>query len=441
MQRRLPNLRWGLALILFFASVLNYLDRQALSILAPTIQKDLHLTDARYAAINNLFLIAYTASYLFSGRLVERWGIRRSMTLFVGWWSVANMLTGLARAFGGLGICRALLGLGEAGNYTVGPKVVSEWFPPRERGVAIGLYSMGAAIGATIAPPIILWLAYSRSWQTAFVVTGALGFVWLLPWLIFYYPPATHPHLTAEQREAVTEAASEATTEGAPAVAGDVPVRNAYLTILSRKDVWALTLARLLTDPAWYFYQSWLAKYLHSDRGLPQEKLGITWVVFLAADAGTLIGGILSGWLIRSGRTPPAARMTVMAVCACLMPLSPLVALAPSVPLCLAVAMLMVFSHLTWLINLSALVVDRLPKSIVATAFGVIAAGSTVGGILMNSFVGWLVTNHSYTDWFIVMAFLHPVAWLLLRVFGVHRAPTADERTSGISAAATKAAA
>ena len=430
-MRKLHNLRWRLVSILFLASVLNYLDRQTLSILAPSIQADLRISDSAYAGIVNLFLAAYTVAYLFSGRLTDKLGTRTSMALFVGWWSVANMLTGLARSAASLGACRFLLGLGEAGNYTVGPKVVSEWFPARERGIAIGIYTLGATIGATIAPGIVIALAGVSSWRTAFVVTGALGLLWLIPWLLLYAPSERHPRITDAERQMLADSRREDSggdpntpiTSAIKEDRADVSESNLWRAVFSRRDVWALMAARMLTDPVWYFYQFWLAKYLTADRGVTQQGLGITWVVFLAADVGTLAGGLLSGRLIRRGKAPAAARMVVMGACACLLPLSPLVAVAPSVAACLGVAMLMVVSHLTWLINLSALVVDRIPQRIVATAFGVIAAGSTLGGICMNSFVGWLVTNHTYTVWFVIAAFLHPVAWLLLSAAGLHRSP------------------
>ena len=185
-MKQFSAMRWWLVGALFLASVLNYLDRQTLSILAPTIQKDLQISDKEYGGIVSLFLAAYTLAYIFSGRLTDKFGTRLSLALFVGWWSLANILTGWARSLVSLGTCRFLLGLGEAGNYTVGPKVVSEWFPAKERGVAIGLYTLGAAIGATIAPIIVVHLATQYSWRAAFMTTGALGLLWLVPWLLLY---------------------------------------------------------------------------------------------------------------------------------------------------------------------------------------------------------------------------------------------------------------
>ncbi len=460
---KIPNLRWLIVGLVFLASVLNYLDRQTLSILAPTIQKDLQISDAQYASVVNLFLIAYTIAYLCSGRVTDWLGTRWSMVLFVGWWSVANMLTGLARSVTSLGACRFLLGLGEAGNYTVAPKVVAEWFPPKERGIAIGIYTLGATVGATIAPLIVTRLAGLHSWQAAFVLTGALGIVWLIPWILLYHPPHRHPRLTHVEHDLLVEsdllvepAVLEEKLDHAPATETAPVVEKPselalWRDVLARRDVWVLMLSRMVTDPVWYFYQFWLAKYLASARGLTQEQLAITWVVYLAADFGSLAGGFLSGRLIQRGQKPAAARLAIMLGCACILPLSPLVAHAPSVATCLGFAMLMVFAHLAWLINLSALVVDRIPQRILGTAFGVVAAGSTIGGIIMNMVVATMVSGpstkpggfldeavksilspvlalvqgHGYAQWFLVMAFLHPLTWLFLRLMGMHRTPEA----------------
>ena len=197
---KIPHLRWWIISLIFFASVLNYIDRQTLSILAPTIQKDLKLSNEDYAAVLNWFLVAYTIASLVSGRIVDKFGVRVSLALFVGWWSVANILTGFARSVTSLSIYRGLLGLGEAGNWTAAPKAVSEWFPARERGIAIGIYTLGATVGATLAPSIIVAIATGHSWQAAFVVTGVAGVVWLIPWLWLYRRPSEHPLITDAER-------------------------------------------------------------------------------------------------------------------------------------------------------------------------------------------------------------------------------------------------
>lgn len=422
-MRKIRHLRWWIAATIFCASILNYIDRQALSILAPTIQKDLGLTDRDYASILNLFMVAYTAAYLLSGRLVDKWGVRLSLALFVAWWSVSNMLTAFARSMTTLGAFRFLLGLGEAGNWTAAPKAVSEWFPARERGLAIGIYTLGATVGATLAPLVIVSLASFHSWQFTFVATGAAGLVWLIAWVWIYRRPEEHPRITPEELALIREGrppiiasegkAGDATAaEPTPAVEGTEWGR--WRTIFRHRAVWMLMIARLLTDPVWYFYQFWFAKYLFATRAVEQKSLTITWVIFLAADIGVLAGGWLSGRLVKSGQTPPASRLWVMLACAALVPVSALVPVAVPLWLVLVLGMIVVFAHMAWMINLSSLVVDIIPKRFLATTFGLIAAGSSVGGILMNWSVGKLVTDYSYGPVFVILALMHPITLLII---------------------------
>ena len=262
--------RWLVVALLLAASVLNYVDRQAVSILSPTLQREFHLSDGDYAWILNLFLIAYTVSYVLSGRIVDRIGVRLALAFFVGWWSLANLATSAVHSFLGLCAVQVLLGLGEAGNWTAGPKAVREWFPPEERGLALGLCTLGATLGATLAPVLILFFAGYSGWKSAFVATGTVGLFWLVPWLRLKWTPSPGP-----------------VGQGSPEAAGDLRLGQ----VLGRRDVWFLLGARLLTDPVWYFFQFWFAKYLYDVRHVGQQGLRITWVVFLAADVGTLAGG------------------------------------------------------------------------------------------------------------------------------------------------------
>lgn len=406
---RIPHLRWWIVSLIFFASVLNYVDRQALSILAPTIQKDLALSNEDYASVLNWFLIAYTVALIVSGKIVDRFGVRWSLALFVGWWSISNILTGFARSATSLGVCRFFLGLGEAGNWTAAPKAVSEWFPAKERGLAIGIYTLGATVGATLAPILIIGLASWHSWQAAFIVTGSAGLVWLIPWLWLYRRPSEHPRLSTEERTLI-ESGQAAELAANPAA---VPDWGKWHRVLLRREVLLLIFARMLTDPVWYFFQFWFAKYLYDSRGLDQKSLSVTWVVYLAADIGVLSGGWLSGILIKRGTAPSRSRLWIMLGCAVLVPLGAVIPHVDALWLVLAFGMVAVLAHLAWLINLSALVVDLVPRGSLAFAFGVIAAGSSLGGLMMNKAVGSLVTNTSYDPAFGFMLLLHPLAWLL----------------------------
>lgn len=419
MKFKIPYLRWCIAFALFLAAVLNYIDRNVLGLLAPTIQKDLDISDDQYANVINFFLIAYTIAYLLSGRIVDKLGVRVSLAIFVAWWSVANALTGIAQSVRSLSAYRFLLGLGEAGMFTAAPKAVSEWFPPAERGVAVGLYSVGGAVGATIAPLLVSLIAVNYGWRWVFAVSPLLAGMWLMLWLLLYRRPNEHPRLTEKEKFFLAHNLS------APAVEdGSESELTRWKNVFREPFVWQLMLARMLTDPVWYFYQFWMPKYLHSTRGLDQKSLSIMWIIFLAADIGFLASGFLAGHLIKGGGTPPSARLKVMAVSACLVPLSFAVPYAPTLALVIAIGMVVAYAHTAWLANLTSLVVDITPKRILGTAFGVIACGSVLGGIFMNKLVAWFIANRSYDECFYTMAFVHPVALLL--IWRLRKTPAAN---------------
>lgn len=451
---KVRHLRWWVAALLFGAAVLNYVDRQTLSALAPTIQHDLGFDDRAYADVVNLFLVAYTIAYLVAGRVADRIGTRSSAALFVAWWSLANMLTAAATGVRSLSAYRFLLGLGESGIWPVASKAVSEWFPARERALAIGFYTMGATIGATVAPYVVIplaayaydaqlpWLAAllpnGTGWRLAFVLTGLTGLLWLVPWLFVYRLPRQSRLLHADELALIEAGSGEGDDAGTPWTWGQV---------FSSRVVWLLLLGRLLTDPVWYFFQFWFAKYLNTARGLEQSQLTITWVVYAAAGVGSVAGGWLSGVLIRRGGRPAPSRLRVMLACAALVPLSPLIATVHGLAPAMALTAVVVCASLAWLINISAIVVDVVPKHSLGTAFSVVAAGSTLGGIVMNTVVATMVSGPSsrpggfldqaigavfgpllqlvqgagYPAWFLAMAALHPLAWLMLWLGGVHR--------------------
>ncbi len=420
---KIAGLRWWIVGMLFLAAVLNYVDKNTLALLAPTIQKDLGLTDQHYANIQNAFQVAYTIALLGSGIIVDKLGPRMSLALFVCWWSLANTFTSLARSFMSLGVFRFLLGLGEAGNWTASPKTVSEWFPPKERGLAIGIYTAGTPIGMTLAPIFIVWLSMAWSWRATFVVTGLLGLVWLIPWLFLCRPVKSHPLLTESERAWILSSAEGGTANGSEASGWT------WTQIFRQPVVWALLFGRMLSDPVWFFYQNWYPKYLVTARGLTQADVKITWIMFLAAGLGSLVGGWLAGRLIRRGVAPERARLFVMLGCAFFMPLSLMVANAPTAMQSLLFASLIVFAHLAWLTNISALVVDVVPKSSLGSVFGIVAAGSSLGAIMMNNMVAKLlrpdaltklVQPDAYTSWYSLAACLHiavipMLMWFVLR--------------------------
>lgn len=391
-----PNrIRWAILALLFFSTVLNYIDRQTLSILATTVQADLGMSDTDYAGVVQLFLIAYTIAYLGVGWVTDKLGPKLALAGFVAWWSIANMVTGLVNSVGQLGAARFALGLGEAGNYVAAPKTVSERFPAHERGFAVGVYTAGAMVGATIAPPLIGWLALVHGWRAAFFVTGALGFVWIAAWLLVHRKA---PKVVVPESEVAEP---------------KWPLRR----ILSDRAVWGLALARTLTDPVWYFYLFWFPKYLIDARGMTLLGVAATaWLVYVAADIGSIFGGGASGRLVKRGMRAPDARIRMMGVAACLAPIGALIAMQPAIPLTYVLAACVALAHMTFLVNLTTLAVDIFPQRQVGAIFGLIAAGSGVGGIASTWVVGQFAEGRDYAPLFLAMAALHPLGWLVARL-------------------------
>lgn len=386
--------RWIILGLLFCASVINFIDRQSLSILARTIQDALGISDLGYSTVVQMFLFAYMLSFLVAGWVTDRLGIRVSMTLFIAWWSLSNMLTGLASSLRSLAAARFLLGAGESGLYTVAPKVVGEQFPPSQRAVAVGIYTAGATIGATIAPPLIAWLAIDYGWRGAFFATGTLGLIWLVPWLIFYRPqPPAAPAAVA------------------PAAKSDWTWRDVFFC----REALLLLCARTMTDPVWHFVLFWFPKYLTDVHKMPLPELGhIVWIVYLAADIGCVAGGLLSGRLVKRGLRPADARKWTMTIAAALIPCSALVPFCGGKVAIIVLVSIVALAHMTWIVTLTTLAVDLFPAERLGSIFGVVAAGSGLGGMLFTNLVGRLVTYVSYSPVFVIMGCLHPLALILI---------------------------
>lgn len=411
---KLKHVRWWIVSLLLLISIKNYVDRQMFSILAPTIQSDLGMSDAQYGQIISLFLAAYTIAYLVSGRLMDAIGARTGLALSLGLWSIASTLTGLVRSTIGVAWCRVGLGLGEAGGYTASPKVVAEWFPDRERGTAISIYAIGASVGATIAPLMVIYLADRYGWRQTFVITGLFGLMITIPWLLLFRPLSRHPWLTDSEREYIIVGQ----TPDSPEVRRPLGELQRWRSIVASKTIWALMGARMLTDPVWYFLQFWMPKYLHSDRGFTQNQLAGIWLIFLAADIGFIGGGCLSDILVRRRHLPSNARRWIMGICAAIVPLFiGWVPILSSIELVFAFSMIVALAHAAWLTCSAALVMDLVSKPLFATTFGFVSAGSALGGIVMNSAVSWAVSHYSYANCFLCMVLLHPIAMLLILRF------------------------
>jgi len=408
MTGRIPHLRWGIAALLFLSTVINYVDRQTLSVLAPVLTRELGITEVEYANILTAFLAAYTVMYVGSGFLVDRWGARLALGIFIVWWSLANMSHALAVGVWSLGALRFLLGLGESGNFMAAFRVVSEWYPARERALVHGLIQGGAAIGAIITPPLVTWIHAHHGWRTAFVITGALGLVWLAFWLLLYDSPDKHPRITEAERKLVLAETASA--------AGAVTVSWRHLA--RYPQMWGLMAARFLSDPVWWFYLFWLPKYLVEQRGFTMLEMGmLAWIPYLAADLGALFGGWLSGRFIAKGRPVLSARLSVMLPCAALMPVSLAIHQTQSRAVTIGLICVVTFVHMAWKTNQNTLTNDLFPRHLIGATSGLLAFGTGLGGTLFVWMTGHVVQGFGYGAIFVIMGLLHPASYLITRRF------------------------
>lgn len=406
---KVRGLRWWIVGLIFLATLINYIDRLTISVLAPVITNDLHLTNTEFGGIVTWFLLAYTISQGLSGKLYDRVGTKRGFVYSIVLWSIAAMGHALARGLAGLSAFRFVLGLGEAGNWPGAAKTVAEWFPIRERAFGMAIFNSGAAIGSVIAPPLIVWLSLNYGWRTTFVVTGSLGFVWLFIWLAAYQTPDRHPWLTDDERQIIKDgqrpAAQEINDEVAPR----------WRDLLRYRQVWAIIVARFLTDPVWWLYISWLPKYLSDARGFSLVKIGLfAWVPYVAADIGSLSGGWVSGFLIGRGWTVDRARKSVILVAALLMPAGILAAFVDSNMIALALIGIVLFGFQVWINNVQTLPSDFFSDKAVASVAGLGGTGAGIGSMIFILSTGWIVDHFSYVPVLVAAGLLAPLGTVAL---------------------------
>lgn len=422
---KIPRLRWLIIGLIFLATLINYIDRLTVSVLAPVITDALKLTNLEYASLGTWFLLAYTISQGLSGRLYDRIGARRGFALSITVWSVAAMAHATARSLGSLSAFRFLLGLGEAGNWPGAAKVISEWFPVRERAFAMGIFNSGAAIGSIIAPPIIVWLQLRYGWQATFIITGTLGFLWLALWLAFYQPPDRHRWLTEGERALIAESAREGMVSRELRVRdkknssphSPLPTSHSpkWRDLLRYKQVWAIVLSRLLVDPVWWLFITWLPLFLHKVHGFDLKKIGLfAWVPFVAADAGSLLGGFTSGYLIKRGWSVNRARKATIGFAALLMPAGILAARTPDPMMALALIGLVLFGFQFWINNVQTLPSDFFSDKTVASVAGLGGVGAGVGSMIFVLATGWIVDHFGYTPVLTAAGVLAPVGTIVL---------------------------
>lgn len=408
---KLRGLRWWIVGLIFLATLINYIDRLTISVLAPVITHDLGLTNTEFGGILTWFLLAYTISQGLSGKLYDRVGTKRGFVCSIVLWSIAAIAHAFARGLATLSAFRFVLGFGEAGNWPGAAKTVAEWFPIRERAFGMAIFNSGAAIGSVVAPPLIVWLSLTYGWRTTFIVTGLLGFGWLVLWLVFYETPDRHRWLSATERELIREGQPDKDETL-------VTERNAPLKwreLLGYRQVWAIVLSRFLTDPVWWLYISWLPKYLADARGFSLVKIGLfAWVPYVAADAGSLSGGWLSGYLIARGWSVDRSRKLVIAIAACLMPAGILAAFAHDAMVALVLIGVVLFGFQVWINNVQTLPSDFFPDKAVASVAGLGGTGAGIGSMIFVFGTGWVVDHFSYVPVLVVAGLLAPIGTMVL---------------------------
>jgi ACS family hexuronate transporter-like MFS transporter len=402
------NLRWYIAGLLGLATAINYLDRQSLPVVVGELQKSIPLSDTEYAHLQMMFLLAYGLMYAGGGRILDLLGTRAGYTLMITWWSAAALMHGLVNSVNGLAVSRLLLGLGEGGGFPGSAKAVSEWFPPKERSFAFGIFNTGSSLGAVIAPPLIAAVVLWQGWRWVFFITGALGFVWVIVWLLLYDLPGRHKRITAEERSYLDSHLSTV-----PRLQRKPALR--WIDLFRYRQVWGLMAAKCLSDSAWYFFIFWLPKYLGDVRNLNVSEIGYyAWIPYAFAGVGSFAGGWLSSALISRGFSLDASRKISLGLSAGLMPVSLLIAASP-LSLAIAFFSMAMLGHQFWSTIVQTLAADLFPSSSVGSVAGLLGAVGSFGAVGFNWLVGVILSAyHSYTPVFFIAGLLHPASFLVV---------------------------
>jgi MFS transporter, ACS family, hexuronate transporter len=411
--------RWRICAMLLAATTINYTDRQVLGVLAPFLQEQIGWNEIQYGYIVTAFQAAYAIGLLCAGAIIDRFGTRIGYAIAISVWSLAAMGHSLAVGVASFAAARFALGLGEAGNFPAAIKTVAEWFPSRERALAIGIFNAGSNIGAIAAPMFVPVVAARWGWQAAFLFTGALSAAWLTVWLLTYRTPEQQPALSAAELAYIRSDPAQPSTH------------ISWAQILRHRQAWAFIAAKFITDPIWWFFLFWLPKFLHAEYGLTLLGLGPPLIaIFVAADVGSIAGGWIAGRLIKRGWSVNRARKSAMLVCA--LAVVPIVFAAKADNLWLAVALigLATAGHQGWSANVFTLPSDMFPRHAVASVVGIGGFAGAVGGMLISNVTGFLLqATGSYVPIFLMAGcnYLLALAVVHMLVPKLHAAQLEDE--------------
>ena len=401
MPQKVGRYRWTICSLLFFATTINYLDRNILGILAPTLQKEIGWTPIEYGYIGTTFQAAYAIGLVVFGWFVDKYGTKIGYAISITGWSIAAMAHAFASTVFGFGVARFFLGLSESGNFPSAIKATAEWFPKKERALATGIFNSGANIGAVVAPAVVPWLTVTFGWQAAFVATGATGFVWLILWIAFYERPETAKKVSKEEMAYIHSDPPEPLSEKVP-----------WLQLLKYRQTWAFVVGKFLTDPIWWFYLYWLGLYLNNNFGVTLTHIGLPLIViYTMTSIGSIGGGYLSGAMIKRGMAINKARRITMLIFALLV--VPVVTAANISNMWLAVGIigLATAAHQGWSANIFTTASDMFPKKVVGSVVGLGSFAGSLGGMIFLTSAGYIVqATGSYMILFIICGSVYLLA-------------------------------
>lgn len=418
--KQIGSYRWTICALIFFATTINYLDRQVIGILKPLLERDLNIGEVQYGYIVTCFQLAYAFGMVIAGRLIDRFGTKIGYGVSVLFWSLAAMGHALAKGVLGFGFWRSLLGISESGNFPAAIKTVAEWFPKKERALATGIFNSGTNVGAVVAPLLVPAIASIWGWQSAFIITGSLGFLWIIFWFIIYEVPERHKRLSKTELEFIKSDVDEANESTSP-----VP----WIKLLKFRQTWVFFIGKAMTDPIWWFYLFWIPGWLAEVRGagLNIKSFGLPLVViYTSTTIGSISGGWLSSFMIRKGMTPFNARKYTMLIFALLV--TP-VFFAQSQGLstweAIALISTAASSHQAWSANIFTTVSDAFPKKAVSSVTGIGGMAGALGGAFVSILAGELLgfykkaghVETGYTIMFAIAACAYLLAWTIMHVF------------------------
>lgn len=399
--------RWWICALLFFATTINYIDRQVFAILAPQLQTEIGWSEIEYGYIVTAFQLFYAIGLVLVGKLIDFLGTKKGFILSIIVWSLAAMSHAFARTPMGFGIARLALGLGESGNFPAAIKTISEWFPRKERALATGIFNSGSNIGAIVAPLLVPIIALNFGWQAAFIITGFLGFIWLFFWLRLMNRPEDHAGINSAELELIKADSDE-----------NLEKPTSIWKIIQTRKVWAIAIGKFMTDPIWWFFLYWLPKFLHTTYGLTLDKIGLPLIIaYLIADVGSIGGGWLSSHFLQLGWSINSARKTTLLICAILViPIYWASGIDDLWPAVILIGLGMA-AHTGWSANMYTLATDFFPKKDMGTVVGFIGMSGAVGGMLMASATGHLIeATGSYKILFVIAASMYAIALLIIHL-------------------------